>query len=132
MALRHRNTIVRSQLTLALAAALMLPAAAFAQDQAIVHGKVWPGYKLVEGRSNRKYTSDEEVEEAAKAAGYTDIYKRSLIGIGEMEKLMGKDEFARILGSLIYKPQGKVTLAPDADKREAINKTTALADFQEV
>ena len=41
---------------------------AFAQDQAIVHGKVWPGYKLVEGRSNRKYTSDEEVEEA-KAAG---------------------------------------------------------------
>jgi len=34
MALRHRNTIVRSQLTLALAAALMLPAAAFAQDQA--------------------------------------------------------------------------------------------------
>ena len=45
---------------------------------------------------------------------------------------MGKDEFARILGSLIYKPQGKVTLAPDADKREAINKTTALADFQEV
>jgi len=105
---------------------------AFAQDQAIVHGKVWPGYKLVEGRSNRKYTSDEEVEEAAKAAGYTDIYKRSLIGIGEMEKLMGKDEFARILGSLVYKPQGKVTLAPDADKREAINKTTALADFQEV
>ncbi len=105
---------------------------AFAQDQAIVHGKVWPGYKLVEGRSNRKYTSDEEVEEAAKAAGYTDIYKRSLIGIGEMEKLMGKDEFARILGSLVYKPQGKVTLAPDTDKREAINKTTALADFQEV
>ena len=105
---------------------------AFAQDQAIVHGKVWPGYKLVEGRSNHKYTSDEEVEEAAKAAGYTDIYKRSLIGIGEMEKLMGKDEFARILGSLIYKPQGKVTLAPDANKREAINKTTALADFQEV
>lgn len=105
---------------------------AFAQDQAIIHGKTWPGFKLVEGRANRKYTSDEEVAEAAKAAGYSDIYKHSLIGIGEMEKLMGKDEFARILGRFVYKPQGKITLAPDADKREAINKTTALAEFTEV
>lgn len=105
---------------------------AFAQDQAIIHGKAWPGFKLVEGRSVRKYTSDDEVAEAAKAAGYSDIYKHSLIGIGEMEKLMGKDEFARILGHLVYKPQGKITLAPDTDKREAINKTTALAEFTEV
>jgi hypothetical protein len=105
---------------------------AFAQDQAIIHGKVWPGYKLVEGRANRKYTSDEEVAEAAKAAGYSDIYKHTLIGIGEMEKLMGKDDFARILGHLVYKPQGKITLAPDNDKREAITKTTASAEFTEV
>lgn len=105
---------------------------AFAQDQAIIHGKVWPGYKLVEGRANRKYTSDEEVAEAAKAAGYNDIYKHTLIGIGEMEKLMGKDDFARILGHLVYKPQGKITLAPDNDKREAITKTTASAEFTEV
>lgn len=105
---------------------------AFAQDQAIIHGKVWPGYKLVEGRANRKYTSDAEVAEAAKAAGYTDIYKHTLIGIGEMEKLMGKEDFARILGHLVYKPQGKITLAPDTDKREAINKTTADAEFTEV
>ena len=105
---------------------------AFAQDQAIIHGKVWPGYKLVEGRANRNYTSDAEVAEAAKAAGYTDIYKHTLIGIGEMEKLMGKEDFARILGHLVYKPQGKITLAPDTDKREAINKTTADAEFTEV
>lgn len=104
---------------------------AFAQDQAIVHGKQWKGYKLVEGRSNRKYTSDAEVEEAAKKAGYTDIYKSSLIGVTEMERLMGKKEFARILGKLVYKPQGKVTLVPESDKREAIVKSTAEADFQE-
>ena len=35
----------------------------FAQDQAIIHGKQWKGYKLVEGRSNRKYSSEEEVAE---------------------------------------------------------------------
>lgn len=105
---------------------------AFAQEQAIVHGKQWTGFKLVEGRSNRKYTSEEEVVEAAVAAGYTDIYKRSLVTITEMERIMGKSDFNRILGQLVYKPQGKVTLVPDSDKREAINKTTAAAEFQEV
>lgn len=105
---------------------------AFAQDQAIVHGKEWNGFKLVEGRSNRKYTSEDEVAEAATGAGYTDIYKRSLVTITEMERLMGKQEFTRILGHLVYKPQGKITLVPDSDKREAINKTTAAAEFQEV
>lgn len=104
---------------------------AYAQDQAIIHGKQWKGYKLVEGRSNRKYSSEDEVAEAAKNAGYTDIYKQTLIGVTEMERLMGKKEFARILGQLVYKPQGKITLVPDTDKREAIQISTAAADFQE-
>lgn len=66
------------------------------------------------------------------AAGYTDIYKHSLITITEMERLMGKQEFAKVLGHLVYKPEGKITLVPESDKREAINKTTAAAEFQEV
>ena len=70
---------------------------AYAQDEAITHGRVWNGFKLVEGRSNRKYVNEEEVADAAKAAGYEDIYKKSLIGITEMEKLMGKKDFQKIL-----------------------------------
>lgn len=104
---------------------------AYAQDQAIIHHKVWKGFKLVMGKSNRKYTSEEEVAAAASAAGYTDIYKKSLIGITEMERLMGKKEFVRILGALVYKPEGKVTLVPESDKREAIQSSTAEADFKE-
>ena len=103
---------------------------AYAQDQAIVHHKQWKGFKLVMGKSNRKYTSEEEVAAAAKAAGYTDIYKHTLIGITDMERLMGKKEFARILGALVYKPAGKITLVPESDKREAIQTSTAEADFQ--
>lgn len=104
---------------------------AFAQDQAIIHGKEWNGFKLVEGRSNRKYTSEDEAAEAAITAGYKDVYKRTLVTITEMERLMGKQEFSRILGHLVYKPRGKITLVPDSDKRERVNKTTAAADFQE-
>ena len=105
---------------------------AYAQDQAIVRGTEWPGYKLVEGRSNRKYTSEEDVEAAAKAAGYTDIYKQSLIGITDMERLMGKAQFAEVLGKYVYKPAGKITLVPESDKRKAITRDTAEADFTEV
>ena len=105
---------------------------AFAQDEAIIHGKQWPGYKVVEGRSSRKYTSDEEVVNAATQAGYKDIYKRSLIGITEMERLMGKEDFNRVLGALVYKPSGKLTLVPESDKRQPVTNTTAKADFEEV
>lgn len=104
---------------------------AFAQEQAICNGKHWPGYKVVEARSVRKYTSDEEVIEAACKAGYKDIFKHSLISITEMERLMGKENFNMILGHLVYKPKGKLTLVPESDKRQAINNT-AQADFMEV
>ena len=105
---------------------------AYAQDQAITHGKHWPGYKVVEGRSARRYTSEEDVAQAATAAGYTDIYKKSLLGITEMERLMGREQFNAILGRLVYKPQGKLTLVPDSDRREAVSFDTAQDDFQEV
>lgn len=104
---------------------------AFATDEAITHGKLWTGFKLVEGRSNRKYTDEGEVAEAAKEAGYTDIYKSTLVGITEMEKLMGKKKFAEVLGELVYKPQGKITLVTESDKRQAVITATAEADFKE-
>ena len=104
---------------------------AYAQNEAVVNYRQWPGFKLVLGKSNRKYTDENEVAEAAKKAGYTDIYKTSLIGITDMEKLMGKKKFSEILGSLVYKPEGKVTLVPESDKREAVKTATAEADFKE-
>lgn len=103
----------------------------YAQNEAVVNHKEWPGFKLVLGRSNRKYTDEADAAEAAKQAGYTDIYKQSLIGITEMEKLMGKKKFNEILGNYVYKPDGKVTLVPDSDKREAVRTATAEADFKE-
>ena len=104
---------------------------AYAQDEAVSRGKKWNGFKLVEGRSCRKYTDEEEAAEAAVAAGYTDIYKKSLIGITEMEKLLGKKKFAEVLGKLVYKPQGKITLVPESDKRQEVMAATAEADFKE-
>lgn len=104
---------------------------AYAQDAAIHHGKQWNGFKLVEGRSIRKYSDETAVVAAATAAGYRDIFKKSLIPITEMEKLMGKKTFTEVLGSLVIKPQGKPTLVPASDKRPAIH-TGAIHDFTEI
>ena len=105
--------------------------AAYAQDAAINHGKQWNGFKLVEGRSVRKYSDEAAVVAAATAAGYRDIYKKSHISITEMEKLMGKKTFTEVLGGLVIKPQGKPTLVPASDKRPAIH-TGANLDFTEI
>lgn len=105
---------------------------AYATDLAIREGKEWQGYKLVEGRSNRRYTSESAVVEAVSAAGYADIYKKSLIGITDMEKLLGKKVFKELLSGLVEKPEGKPTLVPFSDKRQPITlNNTAEADFKE-
>ncbi|WP_313120149.1 DUF2800 domain-containing protein [Proteiniclasticum ruminis] len=93
----------------------------YATALAINEGREWDGFKLVEGRTRRKFTDEEAVAETAKEAGYTDIFKQSLITITEMEKLMGKKKFNELLGSLVEKPKGKLTLVPEADKRQAVD-----------
>ena len=73
--------------------------------------------------------AEADVVQAATAAGYKDIYKKTLIGIGELEKLMGKDQFRSILGQYVTKPHGKLTLVPESDRREAVTASTAQEDF---
>ena len=103
----------------------------YATDAAVNHGKEWNGFKVVEGRSVRKYKDEELVAQAAKDHGYTDIYRQSLITMTEMQKLMGKKQFDQILGDLIVKPQGKPNLVPVTDKRPAMNVTNANNEFKQ-
>ena len=105
---------------------------AYATDAAVNHGKHWNGFKVVEGRSVRKYQDEEKAAEAAEKAGYSDIYRKSLITLTEMEKLMGKAEFERCIGKYVYKPQGRPVLVPVSDKRPAMNTMNAKHDFNEI
>ena len=95
-------------------------------------GRQFAGHKLVEGRSNRKYSDPDSVATALLAEGVPEaiIYERSLLGITAMEKALGAKRFTALVGDLIVKPSGKPTLVPVSDKREAINSTaSAIADF---
>lgn len=105
---------------------------AYALDTALNHGKEWNGFKVVQGRSVRKYRDEAAIAEAAKEAGYKDIYRQSLIPLTEMQRLMGKDRFEEILGGLITKAPGKPTLVPKSDRRPAMNVSNAINEFYEI
>lgn len=107
---------------------------AYALDQAENHGVKFPGWKLVEGRSVRKYMDENTVAQTLLTAGYNEeqIYNKSLIGISAMEKLLGKKKFEELLGEFIIKPAGKPTLVPITDKRPEISSlASAREDFKE-
>lgn len=96
---------------------------------AILKGGAIPGWKVVAGRSNRTFTDTEAALDAAVKAGYDKslLYDLKPKTLTELEKLMGKTEFADKLGSFVVKPVGKPTLALLTDRREAYSP--AAADF---
>lgn len=107
----------------------------WALEQARDHGVAFPGYKLVEGRSNRKVVQPGAAMDALAAEGYAaaDYQKPAeLVPIGKLEKLLGKARFAEVLGAYVDKPAGKPALVPASDKRPAIDPAeAAAADFAE-
>lgn len=94
----------------------------------VISGKEWKGWKVVEGRSNRKYIDETAAADAVSKAG-DDPYEHKILGITAMTKMLGKTNFDKLLGGLIEKPQGKPTLVPMSDKRPVMN--TAVNDFKE-
>ena len=106
-----------------------------ALTEAVEKGKNWPGYKLVEGRSNRVYMDEQKVALALTREGFgeDEIYLKKLLGITAMEKAITKKTFESVLGDLVIKPAGKPTLVMESDKRAAWNSAeSAKSDFQTV
>lgn len=104
----------------------------YALQQAL-NGVKLPGWKIVEGRSVRKIVDADATITALNQAGYktTEILKpQELRTITDLEKLVGKKKFAALCGEWIDKPKGKPTLAPESDKRKAIDPVAE--DFKDI
>ena len=104
---------------------------AHALSLAVNQGKTWPGFKLVEGRSIRKYVDESAVAKTAEAAG-VDVWDRKLKTITALEKQLGKKRFSDLLGDLVVKPAGKPTLVPESDKRPALEIQSATDEFTSI
>jgi len=86
-------------------------------------GDGFTGYKLVEGRSVRRWYDDETAEfRLREIFGAEMAVTTKVISPTQAQKILGakrKDEIAE----MIVKPAGKPTLVPDSDKRLAISVT---------
>ncbi len=89
-------------------------------------GHPYPGFKLVEGRTNRRFTDDAAVAARVESAG-RDPWERKLLGVATLEKLLGRKAFADLLSDLVTRPEGKPTLVPVSDKRPEL--ITARQEF---
>ena len=90
---------------------------------AALEGKVWPGLKVVEGRTQRRWAAEEQAISKLVEAGFEkeEVTNTKIKGIGEIERLVSKPIFKDQYGSFVIKPEGKPTLAPDSDKRPPFN-----------
>lgn len=105
----------------------------YAEAEALSGRKKWSGFKVVTGRSTRKYSDETTVVAKLLTTGkYTeaDLYSRKILGITAMETLLGKKQFTELLGALVEKPPGKPTLVAESDKRKAWDPNdSAKVDF---
>lgn len=94
-------------------------------------GHKFKGWKLVRGRSTRKYTNQDAVAKVLTDAGIPEasIYERSLLGITAMEKAITKKRFTELLAGLITKPAGAPTLVESSDPRAEV-EASALDGFE--
>lgn len=96
----------------------------YALHAAVSGGRQWPGYKLVHGRSARRYADEEAVAAAVRAAGF-DPYEHRILGVTAMTKLLGRKRFDELAGPHLVRDEGKPTLVPDSDPRPAFNDPAA-------
>lgn len=105
----------------------------YAEGKAINEHKIWPGFKLVEGVSRRKWVNEDDVANMIYTkfpeASEDQIFDMKLKGISAIEKLFGKKKVDEALKDVIVKPQGKPTLVSEDDKRPALGYEDAVKDF---
>lgn len=96
---------------------------------AILDGKTIPGYKVVEGRSNRAFSDADAAINRMVKAGYDKaiLFDYKAKSLSELEKITGKKAFAELMKDLIVKPAGKPTLVKETDARS--DYSSAAVDF---
>ena len=104
----------------------------YCKEQAFDNKRQFDGWKVVEGRANRKYADEQQVyERLTERYDPKDVSETKVLSISKLEKQLGKKEVDGILGKLVVKPQGKPALATEDDKREPITQS-AEKDFSDL
>ena len=93
-------------------------------------GNGFPDYKIVAGRSNRKWEDPVIAEKTLRGYIGDQAYNQKLKSPAQAEKALGKEK--KLIKDLIIKPQGKPVLVPESDKREPIALGITVDDFDKM
>jgi hypothetical protein len=87
----------------------------------LLAGTEVPGYKLVEGRSLRKFTADAASKLLDVGLTEEQIYVQEMRTMSEIEKALGgKKKAVKVMEEITIKPQGKPTIVETSDPRPRI------------
>lgn len=91
---------------------------------AMLEGRTLPGWKLVQGRSTRKWTDQDAAFRQMEADGIDEamLYTRTPISLTAAEKMLGKKKFAEVMSAFITRAPGAPKLAKDSDPRPAYDR----------
>ena len=100
---------------------------------ALLEGRSLPGWKLVAGRSTRKWVDQDAAFKQMEANGTNEamLYTRTPISLTVAEKMIGKKKFAETMSAFITKAPGAPKLAQDSDPRPAYNPLEGFKPTEE-
>jgi len=93
-------------------------------------GKEVPGWKAVEGRGSREWTDMDTAFTKLTGSGINEavLWEHKPLTLAQVEKVVGKKDFAECVGEYVVKAPGKPTLVKESDKREPITNKVSAAD----
>ena len=94
-----------------------------------------PGYKVVQSGGRRQISDEAKAIEMLVDAGYDpdDVSSKKIVTLGRLDKLVGADELQGILGDLLGKSEGRLSVAKESDPRPPADALhSAQTDFAEI
>jgi hypothetical protein len=94
-----------------------------------------PGFKVVQSGGRRKITDEQQAIKTLIAEGFdaTTVSSTKIATLGQLDKLVGEEELQRVLGDLLVKSEGRLSLAKESDPRPPADALhSAKTDFAEI
>lgn len=102
-------------------------------QQALMEGRILPGWKLVQGRSTRKWTDQDAAFQQMEHDGIDEamLYTRTPISLTAAEKMIGKKKFAETMSAFITRAPGAPKLAAASDPRPAYDRLEGFEPMED-
>jgi len=90
-------------------------------------------FKLVEGRSTRKWAKSEDqvVKVLGKYLDFDEMYKSKMVSPAQAEKMSRELRDSEEFKQLVEKPRGKPIMVPESDRRPAYNAESVFANLKQ-